>query len=117
MGRLASAHHPVDVRAGIPDGGPRGRNFAETAAILVRAVSLQKRGDLIPFTEPEVRRLLIQIAWPRMNEDERTLMWSGWRRRHQAIAKRCHYKTRKRKRNCSTKFDFHTFWRSVLTPR
>ena|SRR5215203_5458739 len=45
--------------------------------------------DLIPMTVPEVRRLLLTLAEP----DERfsiRLAWSLFRRRHQAIAKRCH---------------------------
>lgn len=45
--------------------------------------------DLIPMTVPEVRRLLLILAEP----DERfsiRLTWSLFRRRHQAIAKRCH---------------------------
>ena len=46
-------------------------------------------GDLIPLTVPEVRRLLVALAEP----DERfsiRLAWSTFRRRHQAIAQRCH---------------------------
>jgi hypothetical protein len=50
--------------------------------------------DLIPLTEPEVRRLLIQIAWPRMSFTEKILAWSVWRRRHQASARQCHYRKR-----------------------
>jgi hypothetical protein len=48
----------------------------------------------VPLTEPEIRRMLIAIIWPKMNEVEKTLLWSFWRRRHQAIAKYCHYKKR-----------------------
>jgi hypothetical protein len=45
--------------------------------------------DQLPITVPEVRRLLLTLAEP----DERfsiRLAWSVFRRRHQAIAKRCH---------------------------
>jgi hypothetical protein len=52
---------------------------------------------LIPLTEPEIRRLLIQIIWPRLNFTEKILAWSDWRRRHQAIAQRCHYRKRNAK--------------------
>lgn len=55
--------------------------------------------DLVPLTEPEVRRLLVHIVWPKLTNIERALMWSTWRRRHQAIAKPCHYRTRTRKQN------------------
>jgi hypothetical protein len=51
---------------------------------------------MIPLTETEVRRLLIRIAWPALQHDERTLLWSAWRREHQAVARRCHYKRRRR---------------------
>jgi len=49
---------------------------------------------LIPLTEPEIRRLLLAVAWPRLTEVEKALVWSDWRRRHQATARRCHYKKR-----------------------
>lgn len=32
--------------------------------------------------QPEVRRLLIRIAWPRMLDAERTLAWFDWQRTH-----------------------------------
>jgi len=38
--------------------------------------------------------MLIDIVWPKMNEAQKTLLWSFWRRRHQAVAKYCHYKKR-----------------------
>ena len=43
----------------------------------------------------EVRKLLCRLVLsrraPRWNE---VLSWSVWRRRHQAVARRCHYKRR-----------------------
>ena len=51
---------------------------------------------LIPLTVPEVRRLLWWLVWGRMPEQEHVVSWSRWRRRHQAVAKRCHYKRRER---------------------
>jgi hypothetical protein len=50
--------------------------------------------ELIPLTVPEVRRLLVALAWSTPPPEERTLGWSIWRRRHQARARRCHYKRR-----------------------
>jgi hypothetical protein len=50
--------------------------------------------DLVPLTEPEVRRLMLAVAWPLLNDAERALAWSHWRRRHQATARRCHYRAR-----------------------
>jgi len=36
--------------------------------------------------------MLIAIVWPKMNKAEKILLWSFWRRPHQAIAKYYHYK-------------------------
>jgi hypothetical protein len=47
---------------------------------------------LIPLTVPEVRRLLWGVAWRAFPSVEHVLAWSTWRRHHQAVAKRCHYK-------------------------
>jgi hypothetical protein len=43
---------------------------------------------------PEVRRLLYRLVWQALAPPEQTLAWSAWRRRHQATAKRSHYKRR-----------------------
>ena len=50
--------------------------------------------ELLPLTVPEVRRLLWRLVLARAPDAERALAWSEWRRRHQARAKRCHYKRR-----------------------
>ena len=50
--------------------------------------------ELIPLTVPEVRRLLVAFVWAFPPPAERTMGWSIWRRRHQARARRCHYKRR-----------------------
>src|SRR5436305_10602449 len=42
----------------------------------------------------EVRRLMLAIAWPLLSDRGRALAWSDWRRRHQAVARRCHYHAR-----------------------
>jgi hypothetical protein len=49
---------------------------------------------LIPLTVPEVRRLLCRLVWTVIPPPEESLAWSVWRRRHQAIARRCHYQRR-----------------------
>ena len=49
---------------------------------------------LIPLTVPEVRRLLVRLVWPTLPRAEDVLAWSHWRRRHQAVARRCHYRRR-----------------------
>jgi hypothetical protein len=50
---------------------------------------------LIPLTVPEVRRLVLALAEPPERFSLR-LAWSEFRRRHQAIAKRCHAARRAR---------------------
>jgi hypothetical protein len=49
---------------------------------------------LIALTVPEVRRLLVRLLWNRLPEVEEILAWSEWRRAHQALARRYHYKKR-----------------------
>jgi hypothetical protein len=48
--------------------------------------------ELIPLTVPEVRRLLCGVIWRAFASAEHVLAWSRWRRQHQAVAKRCHYR-------------------------
>jgi hypothetical protein len=50
--------------------------------------------ELIPLTVPEVRRLLIALVWATPPPLRHSVRWSIWRRRHQARARRCHYKRR-----------------------
>ena len=50
--------------------------------------------ELIPVAVPEVRRLLTRLVWMESQPPDFVLYWSWWRRRHQARAKRCHYKRR-----------------------
>ena len=50
--------------------------------------------ELIPLTVPEVRRLLWRLVWRRLPPPDDVLAWSVWRRRHQAQARRSHYKRR-----------------------
>jgi SRSO17 transposase len=49
--------------------------------------------ELIPLTRNEIRRLFTGLLCrPRPVRDQ--LHWSGWRRRHQATARKCHYQRR-----------------------
>jgi hypothetical protein len=50
--------------------------------------------ELLPLTLPEVRRLLQWVLGRGEPARQRRLEWSFWRRRHQARAKRCHYRRR-----------------------
>jgi hypothetical protein len=54
---------------------------------------------LIPLTVPEVRRLLCRLVWITIPPPEHSLAWSDWRRRHQAIARRCHWQRRQARLN------------------
>ncbi len=47
--------------------------------------------ELLPLTVPEVRRLLRMVMSTVLSR-EHGIAWSQWRRRHQARAKRCHYR-------------------------
>jgi hypothetical protein len=54
--------------------------------------------ELLPLTVAEIRRLLAALVW-RLTEDPGVVLaWSGWRRRHQARARRCHWRQRQRLR-------------------
>jgi hypothetical protein len=48
--------------------------------------------ELIPLTVPEVRRLLYRLMWAALETPDQVLQWSDWCRRHQARAKRCHWR-------------------------
>lgn len=53
--------------------------------------------DLVPVSAPEIRRLLYWLFWSMPRPAEAVLSWSRWRRRHQQVAKRCHYRRRLKK--------------------
>ena len=53
--------------------------------------------ELVPLTVPEIRRLLAALGLAATISDDaadQLLAWSHWRRRHQAVARRCHYQRR-----------------------
>lgn len=49
---------------------------------------------LIPLTVPAVRRLLWRLVWSTSPPADFVRAWSRWRRRHQAQARRYHYRRR-----------------------
>ncbi len=59
---------------------------------------LAERGELIPLTVPEVRRLVYRLVIRSLAPPEAVLHWSRWRRLHQARAMRSHYRRRRRAR-------------------
>jgi hypothetical protein len=75
------AKSECDTRAGRRHGRPKGGPIDLDA-------------ELIPLTVPEVRGLLVALVWSDPAPVTRTLQWSVWRRRHQARARRSHYKRR-----------------------
>jgi len=54
--------------------------------------------ELLPLTVPEIRRLLAALVWRLADDPAIVLAWSGWRRRHQARARRCHWQRHQRLR-------------------
>ena len=57
---------------------------------------LELRVELLPLTVPEIRHLLWGLAASASTDPQAPplLAWSHWRRRHQAAARRSHYKHR-----------------------
>jgi hypothetical protein len=55
---------------------------------------LELRVELLPLTVPEIRHLLWGLATSTDPQAIPLLAWSHWRRRHQAAARRSHYKRR-----------------------
>lgn len=53
---------------------------------------LTEAEELLPLTVPEVRRLIWWLVWKEIPTAEQVVGWSRWRRKHQARAKRSHYK-------------------------
>jgi DNA-binding IclR family transcriptional regulator len=48
----------------------------------------------VELTVAEVRRLVRRLLLAHRPAWDEVVHWSVWRRRHQAIARRCHYKRR-----------------------
>lgn len=69
---------------------------------------LARSHDPIAFTVPEIRRLFGALLNPLAMSAARLLHWSNWRRRHQATARRSHY--RRRTVNESTGYITKSHW-------
>ena len=117
MGRLVPAHHPGDAGPRLPGGGTAPGIVAGPFGRKGGCPSLDER--LIPLTVPEVRRLLYRLIWRHHPTDESVLRWSRWRRRHQATARRCHYRRRlKTPHHISATVVLRTLaWRMTRRPR
>jgi hypothetical protein len=63
------------------------------AAEAPKPTSARLAEKLIPLTVPEIRRLL-HTASTDKHRRRHAITWSRWRRRHQAQARRSHYKRR-----------------------
>jgi SRSO17 transposase len=63
---------------------------------------VMQAAGLLPFTVPEVRRLLWHLVWEQPPTRAAVVHWSIWRRRHQQRARECHWRTRTRPR-CKTR--------------
>jgi hypothetical protein len=50
--------------------------------------------DLVRVSTAEARRLLTGLVWWTPPTVRQVLWWSWWRRRHQARARRCHWRRR-----------------------
>jgi hypothetical protein len=53
---------------------------------------------LASLTVSEIYRLLAALVWRLADDPGVVLAWPGWRRRHQAPARRCHWRQRQRHR-------------------
>lgn len=49
---------------------------------------------MIPLTVPEIRHLLVRLYLREQADPTEVLAWSDWRRKHQARARRYHFRTR-----------------------
>lgn len=73
------------VRQEVEAAPSKGQNEAETLGLTE---------ELLPLTVPEVRHLIWKLVWQKRSNTAEILKWSRWRRKHQARAKRSHYKRR-----------------------
>jgi hypothetical protein len=51
-------------------------------------------GIVLPMSVPEIRHVMGRLCFGAPTNPLHYWFWSLWRRVHQAIAKRCHYKRR-----------------------
>jgi SRSO17 transposase len=67
--------------------------YAYLVMLRVQAQQDTTDHELVPWTVPEVRRVAHALA-ASGEERQSRLSWSHWRRRHQAVARRCHCQRR-----------------------
>lgn len=85
--RLVPAHHPRDARPRLPCRYQQERSR--------KGGNTDREDELIPLTVNEIRRLLAPHILPSTPDTpRRRARWSRWRRRHQARARRSHYRRR-----------------------
>ena len=83
----------VAERSRIFDSGARTRcGSSRIMASKKESPVVTEAEELLPFTVPEVRRLIWYLVWRKIPTPEQVVNWSRWRRTHQARAKRSHYK-------------------------
>jgi hypothetical protein len=71
-----------------------------------RAVVLTALGVLVALTVAELRRLLARLVWRPPVDPAFTIVWSLWRRRHQATARRAPTSNNAQNCDCRTKWTF-----------
>src|SRR5215468_8085342 len=90
---MVSTYHAGDVRTRLSNGGASTRcDPIQCGPSKKDPTTRAEAEELIPLTVPEVRRLIWWLVWREMPAPEQVVKWSRWRRKHQARAKRAHYK-------------------------
>ncbi|GAT71462.1 transposase [Planomonospora sphaerica] len=92
-GQVGLDHYPVRTWTG----WHRHITLAMLALVFLAVLAAGRPGEdpqRVPLTLPEIRRLLAVLVLARPCGIEEVLRWSRWCRRHQAIARRCHYQRR-----------------------
>ena len=101
--RRCPSRHPLALRPRLPRRHPGRRDrhrsitkgSSETGGQGRPAGVQEKARALVQLTVSEVRKLLRRLVLARRPPPrEEVLRWSAWRRNHQAVAGRCHYKRR-----------------------
>src|SRR6266571_3153769 len=112
---MVPSHHPVHARSSLShglattqsaadatDGSKRGKKKMETLPATLPLSELecvQRHAGaglpvMVPLSVPEMRRLFFYLVGSSPLSARFRLAWSFFRRTHQAIARRCHYKRR-----------------------
>src|SRR5450759_2533254 len=91
---LASSCHARHVGAGL-SGGPACQSWLDCSKQTEQKESRQGRHPpLVALSVQEIRALIVRLLLPCVLSRAAILAWSTWRRTHQAIARRCHYRKR-----------------------